>query len=131
MQDKQAGPKPNDAKRSGRRKYAAPKLVTYGEVRILTQAGTASRNEGSPGKKKVGGSDRQIKENIVRIGTHPLGIGLYLFDYKSAFRALYGSGRQFGVMADEVEPILPAAVSRHESGFKLVDYAVLGIDRES
>jgi hypothetical protein len=67
------------------------------------------------------------KENIVRIGDHPLGIGLYLFDYRPEFRDEWGHGRQFGVMADEVETVKPEAVSVHENGFKVVDYALLGI----
>ena len=73
-------------------------------------------------------SDRNAKQNIVRIGTHPLGIGLYLFDYKPEFEPVAGYGRQFGVMADEVEAVLPQAVVMHPDGYKRVDYALLGID---
>ena len=73
-------------------------------------------------------SDRAIKENIVRIGTHPLGIGLYLFDYKPAYRETAGFGRRFGVMADEVEAVLPQAVVMQPDGYKRVDYALLGLD---
>ena len=62
-------------------------------------------------------SDRRLKSNIVRIGTHPLGIGLYEYD-------IFGE-RQRGVMADEVEAVLPEAVSTHPSGFKMVDYSKL------
>ena len=73
-------------------------------------------------------SERGVKENIVRIGTHPAGFGLYLFDYKSEYRETAGFGRQFGVMADEVEAMLPQAVVMHPHGYKMVDYALLGID---
>lgn len=62
-------------------------------------------------------SDRRLKSNIVRTGTHPLGIGLYEYD-------IFGE-RQRGVMADEVEAVLPSAVSTHPSGFKMVDYSQL------
>ncbi len=72
-------------------------------------------------------SSRAIKENIVRIGTHPLGIGLYLFDYGPEYRDRYGSGRQFGVMADEAEAVMPEAVFAHPGGYEVVDYAMLGI----
>ena len=72
-------------------------------------------------------SDRRTKENIARIGSHPLGMGLYLFDYKPQYREQCGSGRQFGVMADEVEAIVPEAVSMGEDGFKRVDYGMLGV----
>ncbi|NMQ18985.1 tail fiber domain-containing protein [Candidatus Competibacter phosphatis] len=74
-------------------------------------------------------SDRLTKENIVRIGIHPLGIGLYLFDYKPEFRDAWGHGRQFGVMADEIEKVMPEAVSVHLDGYKMVNYAMLGISR--
>ena len=66
---------------------------------------------------------------MVRIGWHPLGIGLYLFDYKAEFRDEYGQGRQFGVMADEAEIVMPAAVQINESGYKAVDLGMLGIRR--
>ncbi|HYC35093.1 MAG TPA: tail fiber domain-containing protein [Usitatibacter sp.] len=75
-------------------------------------------------------SDRLLKQDWVRIGTHPLGVGIYLFDYKPEFRDRHGHGRQFGVMADEVERVLPAAVTRDADGYRRVDYAMLGIRRE-
>jgi len=81
------------------------------------------------GASMMGVSDRRLKENIVRIGTHPLGIGLYLFDYKPAYRAVCGDGRQFGVMADEVETVMPSAVAMHPEGHKTVNYAMLGISK--
>ena len=59
-------------------------------------------------------SDRRLKSNIERIGTHPLGIGIYEYD-------IFGE-RQRGVMADEVETIMPEAIIEHPSGFKMVDY---------
>lgn len=121
----------------GKRNYAAPRLVRFGAVRELTQAGAGSGVEaGNPGNCSQDGnrkpcvpSDRATKEHIVRVGTHPLGIGLYLFDYRSDFRAEWGHGRQFGVMADEVEAVLPQAIGVHPAGYKLVDYAMLGIGR--
>lgn len=62
-------------------------------------------------------SDRRLKSNIVRIGTHPLGIGVYEFD-------IFGE-RQTGVMADEVLKVLPEAVHVDPSGFYVVNYAML------
>ncbi len=75
------------------------------------------------------GSDRDIKQNIVRIGEHPLGVGLYLFDYKREYRDMWGHGRQFGVMAQEVETVMPKAVSVHPDGYLVVDHVMLGILR--
>lgn len=62
-------------------------------------------------------SDRRLKSNIVRIGTHPLGVGLYAYD-------IFGH-REIGVMADEVEAILPQAVITMPSGYKAVYYGML------
>ena len=105
--------------------YAQPKLREFGKLHLLTQG--SGPNNGDAGQTMMtgGGSDRTIKENIVLIGTHPLGIGLYLFDYKVQYRNLWGHGKHLGVMADEVEAILPDAVSVHADGYKLVDYAML------
>jgi hypothetical protein len=115
---------------SSKKAYRPPVVVKYGDVRTLTQAGTSGSSEGSSGTGVMKpGSDRKLKENIVKIGTHPLGFGLYLFDYKSAYREPAGRGRQFGVMADEVEWIVPNAVSVHPDGYKVVDYDMLGISR--
>jgi len=65
-------------------------------------------------------SDRRLKRNIKRIGTHALGIGLYTWEY------LWGE-KSSGVMADEVEKVRPEAVLLHPSGFKMVDYSMLGV----
>jgi Chaperone of endosialidase len=115
--------------KKSRKPYTPPNVVNYGEVRTLTQSGSVGPAEnsaaGQPEKKP--GSDRRVKQNIVRIGRHPLGIGLYLFDYRPEFRDEWGHGRQFGAMADEVENVMPEAVSVHENGFMVVDYALLGI----
>jgi hypothetical protein len=126
------------AKRYKKQDYVSPKLICYGAVRDLTQNGSKNSNEltnavcfSQPNNTKAGpcASERSVKENIVRIGTHPLGIGLYLFDYLPEHRVQWGQGRQFGVMIDEVETIMPEAVSSHEDGYKRVDYALLGITR--
>ena len=62
-------------------------------------------------------SDRRLKSNIERVGTHPLGIGVYEYD-------IFGK-RQRGVMADEVETVMPEAVTEHPSGYKMVNYGAL------
>lgn len=77
----------------------------------------------------TGPSDRALKQGLARIGTHPLGFGLYLFSFRPAYRNRFGGRRQFGVMADEVELVMPQAVSVHSDGYKVVDYAMLGIRR--
>lgn len=62
-------------------------------------------------------SDRRLKSNIVRIGTHPLGIGVYEYD-------IFGR-REVGVMAQELLGVMPWAVRRHPSGYLMVDYGSL------
>jgi len=63
-------------------------------------------------------SDRRLKTDIERIGTHDLGIGLYKWNY------VWGQPG-IGVMADEVENIRPDAVIMHPSGYKMVNYGAL------
>lgn len=63
-------------------------------------------------------SDRRLKRNIRRIGTHSLGIGLYEFDYVWGEHAT-------GVMADEVREVMPSAVG-NVGGYATVDYSMLG-----
>jgi hypothetical protein len=100
-------------------------LQTYGAVGKLTQAGPSVGADAMGMIMMV--SDPRAKQNIVRVGDHPLGIGLYLFDYLPQFREQWGYGRQFGVMADEVEAIMPEAVVVHADGYKTVNYGLLGI----
>lgn len=117
-----------------KRIYQPPALKFYGSVTTLTTSGPNSGPEYFPMSqystmRGTAGSDRGIKRHIVRIGAHPLGIGLYLFDYKPAYRDAWGHDHQFGVMADEVEKVMPEAVSVHPDGYKMVNYAMLGISR--
>ncbi|MBB5051119.1 hypothetical protein HNQ36_001073 [Afipia massiliensis] len=62
-------------------------------------------------------SDRRLKSNIVRIGTTVLDLPTY--EYTIMGR------RERGVMADEVEKVMPAAVGKHWTGYRMVDYAML------
>jgi len=75
---------------------------------------------GALGSAGIKASDRRLKKNIKRIGTHILGIGLYTWDY------LWGEPFA-GVMADEVEQVMPEAIVMHPSGFKMVNYEMLGL----
>ena len=55
-------------------------------------------------------SDIRLKQDIRQIGTHPLGFGIYLFSYRPEAGELFQSGRHLGVMAQEVEAVIPAAM---------------------
>ena len=106
--------------------YSRPLFRIYGSVSKLTMGSSGPNIDGS-GTHNTMKSDRRTKENVVRIGEHPLGIGLYLFDYRPQYRECGASDRQFGVMADEVEIVLPEAVVIDPDGYKMVNYAMLGI----
>lgn len=82
--------------------------------------GWASSNAGGAALTRLF-SDRRLKSNIKRVGTHDLGIGIYEYE-------IFGK-RQRGVMADEVEQVMPDAVSTHESGYKMVDYGKINVFR--
>jgi hypothetical protein len=67
-------------------------------------------------------SDIRLKDDIVPLGRLANGIGLYRFRYKDEDRTLY-----VGVMAQEVQNVVPRAVSRDRDGYLRVDYDRLGI----
>jgi len=62
-------------------------------------------------------SDVRLKSNIERIGTHERGFGIYKYDIFDR--------HEIGVLAQEVEQIMPEAVAEHASGFKMVNYGIL------
>jgi hypothetical protein len=62
-------------------------------------------------------SDVRLKSNIERIGTHERGFGIYEYDIFDR--------HEIGVLAQEVEQIMPEAVAEHASGFKMVNYGIL------
>lgn len=62
-------------------------------------------------------SDRRLKRNIKRVGTHESGVGLYEYD-------VFGY-RQRGVIAQELESVRPDLVRRHASGYLTVNYGAL------
>lgn len=107
--------------------YARPVLKVFGSLQLLTQGSTLITNGDAGQNMMSANSDPRLKENIVEVGRHPWGFGLYLFDYKPGFGGSLVKGRQFGVMADEVERVVPSSVSVGEDGYRRVDYRRLGI----
>lgn len=63
-------------------------------------------------------SDRRLKTGIRLIGRLANGLGVYSYRYRSA-----PGVPEIGLMADEVERINPAAVSRDSNGFAMVNYS--------
>jgi hypothetical protein len=68
------------------------------------------------------GSDIRIKQDIVQVGQLNNGFPLYAFQYKPEFRDVQGHGFRIGVMAQDIEKVIPDAVSIHADGYKIVDY---------
>jgi hypothetical protein len=62
-------------------------------------------------------SDIRLKSNIVKVGNHPIGIGIYEYD-------IFGQ-RERGVIAQELMQVMPDAVHQHPSGYLMVDYGRL------
>lgn len=73
------------------------------------------------------GSDATIKENVKKVGSLDNGLNIYKFEYRPEYKDTWGHGEHIGVMAQEVEQVVPEAVSLHEDGYKLVNYAMLGV----
>jgi hypothetical protein len=63
-------------------------------------------------------SDVRLKEDIERIGTHDTGIGIYKYRYKGS------DVPQIGVLAQEVEQVMPEAVGE-VAGFKTVNWKMI------
>lgn len=62
-------------------------------------------------------SDRRLKSNIKRVGTHAIGVGIYEYTMMGM--------PQRGVIAQEVQAVRPDLVKRHANGFLMVNYGGL------
>lgn len=72
------------------------------------------------GVGQIAFSDRRLKEGVIKIGESG-GLNIYAWQWNDEAADLGLTGDGFGVMADEVERILPNAVSEYQ-GYKVVDY---------
>lgn len=99
---------------------AATQAGQYGQGLYNADVGQSNAMKSglfSLGAAALMASDRRLKSNIVRIGDHPLGIGIYEYD-------IFGR-REIGVMAQEVLTVKPDAVLTHPRGYYMVDYGRL------
>lgn len=62
-------------------------------------------------------SDRRLKNNIFKVGGLKNGLNVYQYRYVD------GSGPFIGVMADEVEKVMPEALGPEINGYQTVDYS--------
>jgi hypothetical protein len=66
-------------------------------------------------------SDIRLKTNIVKVGEHPIGVGIYEYDW------IETGEHDRGVIAQEVQKVRPDLVDdTHESGFLRVHYDRMG-----
>ena len=62
-----------------------------------------------------------LKHDVVRVGSLPDGIGIYRFQYN------WSDQVYVGVIAQEVEQVIPEAVTRGRDGYLRVFYDKLGL----
>jgi hypothetical protein len=74
---------------------------------------------GSAAINKMKFSDRRLKFNVHVVGKLPSGLNVYEFQY------VWGGERQIGVMAQEVQHVIPEAVSVAPNGYLMVDYGMV------
>ncbi len=66
-------------------------------------------------------SDRRLKRDIALVSRLDNGLGLYRYRYQ------WSDQVYVGVMAQEVQKVIPSAVARTATGFLSVDYRQLGL----
>jgi hypothetical protein len=79
--------------------------------------GSALSGLGQLGAAAFQFSDARLKSDIVRVGTHPIGVGIYTYTMMGM--------PQRGVIAQEVQAVRPDLVKRHASGYLQVNYGGL------
>jgi hypothetical protein len=95
----------------------------------ITPSATIGRIDASNDIVAFSTSDIRLKENITPI-LNPIAkieaIGGYTFDWKLEHKDLHGfEGHDVGVIAQEIEVIMPEVVTTRDSGYKAVKYEKL------
>lgn len=73
-------------------------------------------------------SDMRLKDNITSIGATSQGIPLYTWEWNEiALNSDLPLGPTVGVLAQELQQILPDAVHEHDSGYLMVDYSKVSL----
>ena len=89
-------------------------------------AGAAAAGRGGGGRGGGGRrSDMRLKHDIVLLGRLDDGLGYYRFVYNGGHTAYVG------VMAQEVQTVMPEAVTRGADGYMRVSYDRLGLPFET
>jgi hypothetical protein len=87
--------------------------------------GHGSGGHGGGGHSGGRRSDIRLKHDIVTLGRLDNGLGFYRFSYNGSDKAYVG------VMAQEVQAVMPEAVARGSDGYLLVYYRRLGFDMQT
>ena len=87
---------------------------------------TASQIAGLIGAA-AGFSDKRLKTKIKLVGRLANGIKLYKWEWTEKGKELVGNQVEFGVIAQEVEKIMPEAVMRGSDGYLRVNYSMLEV----
>jgi hypothetical protein len=66
--------------------------------------------------------DIRTKENLRVVGTLPNGVVVYRYNYKPEYSERWGSGDQVGVVAQQVQEVMPEAVRVDSFGYLNVNY---------
>merc|ERR1719163_2140723 len=74
-------------------------------------------------KKKS--SDIQLKTDLKMVSTLPNGVEVYSWTWNKIAEAKGLSGKSVGVIAQQVQNIVPGSVSRSTDGFMKVDYSLI------
>jgi len=85
--------------------------------------GLLSGSNAATGKPWWLPSDVALKENITKVKTLKNGIDLYVWDWTKEAKNLVGDAPTFGVLAQEVQKVIPSAVTKADNGYLMVDYS--------
>jgi hypothetical protein len=101
---------------------ARPEIVIWTILILVTIAAIVSTASAGGGHYPyMIASDEALKTEIKRVGTSAQGFGIFEFRYKGHPQRIRGA------MAQNVARLRPEAVSRHESGFLMVDYNLIDV----
>lgn len=79
------------------------------------------------GAQLYAASDIALKRDIKRVGKLPNGINVYKWSWTEEAKNIVGDQPEYGVIAQEVQEVLPHAVKRGDHGYLMVNYAALGV----
>src|SRR5262249_18906536 len=129
-----ARPQQNARPKQSAGRSQASRQRPSGGSRALAQSRPSAGHRGGGGGMRAGGggrggggrgggrrSDVRLKHDITLLGHLDNGLGFYRFAYNGSSKAYVG------VMAQEVQAVVPAAVARGRDGYLRVPYDKLGL----